>query len=312
MAVKFEDYYKTLGVSRDASQDDIKRAYRKLANKFHPDRNKQEGASSKFAKINEAYEVLRDPEKRQKYDALGKDWKAGQDFRPPPGWEHGNYRTGPGGQQFHFHSSGDFSDFFEQLFGAAGGRRGGGRSNFEQMFGGAGGAGPQGFGGAQTAPPREQQVDLTITLTEAAHGSTRSLRLQAPDGEKTLDVKIPKGVTNGSKIRLKEHGILLKLSLASDPRFEVDGHNLTHDVHVMPWIAALGGKVDVQTLEGAVTMTIPAGTNSGRKLRLKGKGLPKRGGGEAGDLFARIMIDTPKNLSDKQRELFEQLRDASE
>lgn len=318
MAVKFEDYYKVLGVARDASQEEIKRAYRKLANKYHPDRNKEQDAAEKFSQANEAYEVLRDAEKRKKYDALGKDWKAGQEFRPPPGWENMNFKYGPsggggGGQQFNFHSSGDFSDFFEMLFGqqARGGRRSpgsGGSSNFEEMFRGAGQA--EHRAGASPASAPEQEHELSITLTEAFHGGTRSLRLASAEGEKTLEVKIPKGVTTGSKIRLREHGILLKIKIANDPRFEVSGSNLTTDVKLKPWDAALGTKADVQTLDDTVTMTIPPGTSSGQKLRLKGRGLPARGDKIPGDLFVRIQIEMPRSLSEEQMRLFEQLRDS--
>lgn len=313
MPVKFEDYYKTLGVPRDASADDIKRAYRKLAHKYHPDRNQDPEAATTFSKVSEAYEVLRDPDKRSKYDRLGKDWKAGQDFRPPPGWEGGQFHAGPGGQQFNFHSAGDFSDFFEMLFGQAarGGRRpgtpGSGSSQFEQMFHGAGHAG--GSGGRTSGG---QVHEITVSLHEAFHGGARSLRLQSPQGEQTLEVKIPKGVTSGAKIRLKQHGLLLKINVAKDPRFELDGRNLIAEAKVTPWDAALGVKVDVETMDGAVTMAIPPGTSSGQKLRLKGKGLPASGKKEAGDLFVRVMIQTPKPLTDEQKDLFEKLRQSAE
>ncbi len=305
MAVKFEDYYQVLGVSRTASTDEIKKAYRKLAQKYHPDRNKEADASAKFSRISEAYEVLSDADKRKKYDALGADWKAGQDFQPPPGY--GRTHSGRGGQgNFHFTSDGDFSDFFEAMFGqSARGRTGGGfgQSQFEEMFQQAG---PRGGGRTATAP--EQEAEVAISLHEAHHGTSRDLRLQGPDGEKTLSVKIPAGSTDGSKIRLRGQGLVLKIKVASDPRFEVSGHDLMTDVTVPAWDAALGTKADVQTLDGTITVTIPPGSSSGRKLRLKGKGLHRKNGGR-GDLLVRVMLSVPATLSDAQRAAFEDLRD---
>lgn len=303
MAVKFQDYYQTLGVKRDASQEEIQRAYRKLARKYHPDMNKEPGASDKFKQIGEAYEVLKDPEKRQKYDTLGENWKAGQEFRPPPGWE-GQFRGagGAGGGGFQFETGGQFSDFFEAIFSQMGGAHGGGR--------------PEGFGsqfrGAQGRPQAApmQEAPISISLHEAFHGSTRSLQLQGPAGQKSVEVKIPPGTTHGAKIRLAGEGLILKVSVAHDPRFTLTGRDLTTDVKLAPWQAALGGKVDVETMQGTVSMNIPAGANSGQKLRLKGKGLPSRKG-SPGDLFVRLMIAVPKELTDRERELYEQLKTAS-
>lgn len=295
MSVKFKDYYDTLGVARDAGADEIKRAYRKLAQQFHPDRNKEPDAEKKFAEVGEAYEVLSDPEKREKYDRLGANWKAGQDFRPPPGYEHAHFRGGGG----HGFETADFSDFFESIFGGAPRGRGG-RSHFEEMFRQAGGA------SAGARPVQEQQADLTISLTEAHHGTTRRLDLQGPDGHQTIDVKVPAGTKPGSKLRLREHSLLLKIHVAPDPRFEIAGTNLTTDVKLSPWEAALGAKVDVPTLDGTVTMTIPPGTSSGGRLRLSEKGL-----GGKGDLFVRVQIAVPKELTDTERDLFEQLKKES-
>lgn len=306
MPLKFEDYYKTLGVQRSASADEIKRAYRKLANKHHPDKNKDDAsAAEKFSRVTEAYEVLSDQDKRAKYDRLGANWKDGDQFQPPPGF------GGQGAGGFSFQSSGDaggFSDFFEMLFGQASAGGAGGAS-FEEMFGGAGGGHRfENPGQARQAP--EQTHELSVSLTEAYHGSTRQLRLQAGGGEQTIDVKIPRGALTGTKLRLKEHGLLLKINVANDPRFELDSKgNLTAVVKIAPHVAALGGKVDVPTLDGDVTMTIPPGTSSGAKLRLKGKGMPKRTGDPA-DLFARLMIEVPKELTEEQRQAYEQLRDA--
>lgn len=311
-ALKFEDYYKTLGVDRTASADEIKRAYRKLANKHHPDKNKDNPkAAEMFAKVSEAYEVLSDKDKRSRYDQLGANWQQGQSFDPPPGFEGfgGQFRQGGGGFQFQGGGGGGFSDFFETLFGKA--NHAGGGASFEDLFGGAGG-GHRFENPGESRPRAEQTHEITISLTEAYHGSTRQLRLQGAGGEQTLDVKIPAGATSGTKLRLKEQGLLLKINVASDPRFELGGNGgMTTVVRVAAHTAALGGKVDVPTMDGTVTMTLPPGTSSGAKLRLKGKGMPRRDG-EHADLFARVMIEVPKKLSEEERKAYEQLRDASE
>ena len=306
MAVKFEDYYQALGVSRDATQDEIKRAYRKLAQKWHPDRNKAPEASQKFSKISEAYQVLGDPEKRKKYDQFGANYKEGQDFRPPPGFEgfEFRHRGAPGGGAGGFSFEGEqFSDFFEALFGGRGragraGAGGPGGVRMEDLFGGNGGFAGQG------GPPPEQESELTISLEEAAKGTTRRLELQGPQGKKTIDVKVPAGTRPGQKIRLRGEGLVLKINLAPHPRFTVDGADLTTDLKVSPSEAALGAKVDVETLSGTVAVTIPPGSQSGSRLRLRGKGLSPKG-----DLYVRLMVAVPKTLTDEQRRLFEQLRD---
>ena len=282
MPVAFEDYYQTLGVKRNASADEIKRAYRKLAQQYHPDRNQDADAHEQFSKIGEAYEVLKDPEKRKKYDRLGANWKQGEQFRAPPGFEDIFGGGGRGG-------GGDFSDFFSSVFGRDGGP-------------GSGAGSP--FGGHAPQAPHEQEVDLTVSLHEAYHGGTRQLNLSGgPTGTRQIDVKVPAGVKPGSKIRLKGEGLLLKISVAPDPRFRLEGKNLVAPVTLSPAQAALGGKVDVPTFDGTVSLTVPAGVNSGQRLRLKGKGL-----GDA-DLFAELKIAVPKNLTDAQRELYQQLRD---
>ncbi|MBX2852172.1 MAG: DnaJ domain-containing protein [Phycisphaeraceae bacterium] len=308
MALKFEDYYKTLGVDRSASADEIKRAYRKLANKHHPDKNKDNpDASEQFAKVGEAYEVLSDKDKRAKYDRLGKNWQHGEQFQPPPGY-------GPGSGGFNFQSSGGaggFSDFFEMLFGQAAQGQGGG-APFEEMFGGAGGGHRFENPGAPRQAP-EQTHEIGVSLTEAYHGASRQLTLQGPAGTQTIDVKIPKGTTTGNKLRLKEHNLLLKINVGKDPRFELAPNgNLTTTTKIPPHVAALGGKADVHTMDGTVTMTIPPGTPSGAKLRLKGKGMPKRGSAGNADLYAQVMIDVEKDLTEAQRKAYEQLRDANE
>jgi len=304
MAVKFQDYYQTLGIERDASQDEIQRAFRKLARKYHPDVNKDPGAADKFKQINEAYEVLKDPEKRKKYDTLGENWKNGDNFQAPPGWENFQFRSrGGGGGGFNFKPGGQFSDFFEMFFNQAGGGPGGGGDPFAG-FGGSGGR-------ARAAQqPRAQEADLTITLDEAVRGSTRQLTLQGPNGTKKIDVKIPAGTTSGSKIRLSGENLILKVNLAKHPQFTVDGRDLTMDLAVTPWEAALGAKLPVKTFDGEVTLSIPAGASSGAKLRMKGKGIPNPKG-DAGNLYVRIKIVVPKELSDEEKELFEKLQAAS-
>lgn len=311
MAVKFEDYYKMLGVARDATADQIKSAYRKLARQYHPDVSKEPDAQEKFGRISEAYEVLSDPEKRNKYDELGENWKAGQEFRPPPGYETFGGAGGRQGRGFSFTTSdaGAFSDFFEQLFGAHTGRSRSGPAGFEDLFRGAQANGPA--GGARQPQSPAQEHALTVSLHEAVHGTTRQLTLQGPQGTQRLDVKIPPGTAPGSKIRLREHNLLLKIDVAPDPRFVIDGRNLIATVKVPDWQAALGGKVDVPTLDGTVTLTIPPGSQSDQKLRLKGKGLPARGKQPAGDLLARLIVTVPKPINDEQRQLYEKLRDTS-
>lgn len=331
MAVRFQDYYQTLGVSRTASQDEIRRAFRKLARQYHPDVNKSRDAEDKFRAVNEAYEVLGDPEKRKKYDQLGANWKSGQEFRAPPGWENLRYEyrgrpsagasAGRGGFSF---SPGGFSDFFEMFFGrASGGGRGGafssagGGVDIEDLFRQAHeeqSRGEAGFGGAAAAEPT--QAEIEVTVEELAAGGVRQLHLQTPDGQtRTLRVKIPAGVQPGSKIRLKGQGgggrdLLLIVRVAPHPRYELSSGDLIVDLPVAPWEAALGGKATVSTLHGEVTVTIPAGAQTGQKLRLRGRGLPNAKG-KPGDLLARIRIVNPPKLSDAEKRLFEQLKNES-
>ena len=319
MAVKFQDYYETLGVERNASQDAIKKAYRKLAQKYHPDRNKDDPeAQSKFSRINEAYEVLSDKDKRAKYDKFGQNWKQGQEFDPGQygfDFSQAGGRAGGQGGGFSFHTTGgagDFSDFFEAFFGGKGraARGGGAGGGFEDLFEQMGRG--QRAGAQQQAAP-EQEHEVTVSLYEAFHGSTRRITLQGPGGNKNVDVKIPAGVTNGSKIRLRGENLLLKIKVSHDPRFELHGHDLTTVVKVTPWEAALGAKVEVPLPDDHATVTVPAGSQSNQRLRLRGKGLPKRNKpSERGDLYVRLMIAVPKEMSDEERKLFEQLKEASD
>ena len=311
MAVKFQDYYETLGVDRKATQDEIRRAYRKLARKYHPDVNSEKGAEDKFKGINEANEVLKDPEKRKLYDQLGADWKAGQDFKPPRDWEdvHFAYRGAPPkGEDYGF--GGGFSDFFETIFGG----RPGGRT--------AGAGQPAGW----AMRGLDHEAEIVVTLDEAFRGGLRTVTLQGrevdPQGRlrsvtKTYKVRIPEGVTDGGRIRLPGKGgegmsggtagdLYLRVHIEPHPTFRLEGHDLRMEVPVTPWEAALGATVEVPVLDGTVSLKIPPGVQSGQKLRLKGKGFPKQKGGR-GALLARVKIVVPEKISPEERELFEAL-----
>ena len=345
MAVKYQDYYEILGVTRDANQEQIHAAYRKLARKYHPDINKSSDAEDKFKRIGEAYEVLRDPEKRKRYDTLGDNWKTGQDFTPPPGWDFFNFgqgaksRTGSrrGGKGFDFQFFGDsgespfsgFSDFFETLFG-------GGTVGFD----GSGGD-RQGGTRSQALRGQDQEAEITIPLEEAFHGTKRSVSLEmmipayagtpaagAPGAggrtrreTKTLEVKIPVGTTDGQRLRLRGQGgrtsgrgtpgdLYLRVRIAPHPIYRLTGHDLELDAPVTPWEAALGARIDVPIIGGKASVKLQPGTQSGQRLRLRGKGFPKKSGGH-GDLYVRIRIEVPKNLSSRERQLFEELAKTS-
>lgn len=336
MAVKYQDYYQVLGVKRDATQDEIQRAYRKLARQYHPDVNKEPGAEERFKQISEAYTVLKDPETRRRYDQLGANWKAGEDFRPPPGWQSAGRRSraGAGGGGFRVEGFdpqdfGGFSDFFEAIFGGRAGPFGG--MGGAARAGGMGGMGGMGGTGFRTERPGQtHEGEITITLEDAYRGAKRQITLetQEPDAAgrmqrttRTYDVKIPPGVTDGSVIRLAGQGgpgigggepgdLLLKVRVAPDPRFRVQDYDLITTLPIAPWEAALGAKAPVPTLDGEAIVTIPPGSQSGQKLRLRGKGLPKRGGGR-GDLLAELRIVVPKELTPEERALMEKLAAAS-
>ncbi|MCP5159734.1 MAG: DnaJ domain-containing protein [Gammaproteobacteria bacterium] len=309
--MQYKDYYQILGVNRDASEEVIKKAYRRLARKYHPDVSQEAGAEERFKEVAEAYEVLRDAEKRAAYNQLGSNWQAGQEFRPPPGWQ------GRSGARTHTDgfSSRDFSDFFESLFGGMGrGRHSG--------FAGMDGIG--GIGGGFTSTGQDQKVALEITLEEAHHGGNRTLQLQTPeqstDGRvlnrtRTLNVKIPAGVTNGQKIRLTGQGsanmsggpsgdLYLEVSIKPHHFYKVRGRDISVELPLAPWEAALGCKVEVPTLGGTVTLNIPANAKNGQKLRLRGRGLP---GNPPGDQLAVLRIVNPPADSEAARELFERM-----
>ncbi len=304
--MEYKDYYKSLGVPKGAGKDDIRKAFRKLARKYHPDVSRNDpSAEDKFKEINEAYEVLSDPEKRQKYDTLGSNWQQGGGFRPPPGWQG----RGPGRGQpdFDFDLGGTgFSDFFEQFFG--------------------GGRGHSPFGGGHPGQARgvDVQADIMVTLEEVVNGSIRSITLRDRGGSgapKQFKVKIPKGVVDGQKLRLAGKGemgrggsragdLFLIVRYARHPDFKVKNGNLLFDLALAPWDAVLGGQLQVPTLRGHVQIRIPAGSQNGQKLRLKGKGLPSSDGRE-GDLHVQLKVDIPKSISSEEKEFWEKLRQTS-
>ena len=297
-AVRFKDYYETLGVARDASDADIKKAFRDLARKYHPDVSKEPQAAERFKEVNEAYEVLKDSAKRRRYDQVGHGFQGGQEFRAPPGFEdmHFDFGGGSGGPS-------GFSDFFEALFGRAGG-------------GFAGGGFPGGPGGPRAAPPRKVEADLELTLAQLRSGESAQVKLRDDRGaEKSYSVRIPPGSSEGSRIRLAGQAgggadLILRIKLAPDPRFEVEECDLKTTVDLAPWEAALGAKVTVPTVTGHVSVSIPAGTPSGRSLRLRGLGLPTAADAH-GDLYVHVRIVVPEQLTDAERELFQQLADRS-
>jgi len=321
VSVKFQDYYEILGVGRNATEKEIKAAYRKLARQWHPDLHTEKekvGAEEKFKKINEAYEVLSDPEKRSKYDRLGATWRDGENFRPPPDMEGFHYHTNTGA------GAGGFSDFFETLFGG----------------------GPFGRPGrtARRGQVRGQDVEsqMELTLEEVYRGGEKNLQLSSREicpgcgGEgyaqntfcsncggtglksstKTITVKIPPGVREGSLIRLKGQGgegfdggprgdLYLKVHLVPHPVYRVQGSDLEEEIEIWPDQAVLGDQVTVSTLDGPVSMKVPPGTGAGRRLRLRGKGLPEKDG--RGDLYVRVKIDIPNHLTDEEQQLYLQL-----
>ena len=290
--MRFKDYYEVLGVKPDASADEIKSAYRKLARKYHPDVSKEKNAEERFKDINEAFEALKDPERRGAYDqARASGFRAGDEFRPQGG--HG------GGFDFDFGDAenGQFSDFFESLFG--------------RKRGAAGGGGRR----ARSEGAGEVRAELEVDLATAYAGGKQRFSLQGPRGTRTLEVKIPQGIQAGQTIRLSGQGhvgpdgtpgdLLLQIKVRPDPRFSVEGRNVTAQVPITPWEAALGARVPVPTLGGEVELAIPAGSQSGRRLRLKGRGLP---GNPAGDQFVVLQIHAPAAHSEADKAAYEALK----
>jgi curved DNA-binding protein len=279
--MQFKDYYDTLGVNRTAGADEIKRAYRKLARKYHPDVSKEKNAEAKFKDVQEAYEVLKDPEKRAAYDRLGRDYRPGQQFRPPPDWEQ------------HFSASGrfsdlnGFSDFFSSLFG--------------------GGMGGSGFGGSGSAGAAQADAStIEITLEEAYAGTKR--RVAIPEGvrHREVDVQVPAGIADGQALRIggggQRRSLIFRVKVLAHPLYVLSGKDVQIELPLAPWEAALGAKVSVPTLGGTVELTIPAGAQSGQKLRLRGRGLP------GGDQFVVVRIVTPPASTREARELYERMQ----
>jgi curved DNA-binding protein len=304
--LEYKDYYGVMGVKRDATQDDIKRAYRKLSRKYHPDVSKESDAEEKFKEVGEAYEVLKDPEKRAAYDQLGSQWKAGQDFRPPPGWDAGfEFSDGGftgGGPGFH-------SDFFEELFGR----------HYAS-------ARPEGFRRGFHMRGEDHHAKILIDVEDSFSGAKRSISLRVPslteDGhviarERTLNVSIPKEIRPGQQIRLAGQGgqgigggeagnLYLEVQFRDHPLYRVDGADLYVDLPVAPWEAALGTSVKVPTPGGKVDLKIPPNSNQGRKLRLKGRGLP---GKNPGDLYVVLKVTLPPADSEDAKRLYEEMKD---
>ncbi|GAB4263891.1 MAG: DnaJ C-terminal domain-containing protein [Candidatus Promineifilaceae bacterium] len=320
--MEFQDYYQILGVSRQAKKSEIKKAYRKLAQKYHPDKNPgDKAAEEQFKRINEAYEVLSDDEKRAKYDQFGAQWQQFQRAGGRPedfNWQQwaspggGTYTRTVSPEEFEqmFGGAGGFSDFFETLFGGmGGGRRAGGRSTqYEDLFSRQ----------AASSKGRDVEHDIEISLEEAFYGTTRAL--QWDDG-RSIQAKIPKGVKDGGKVRLSGQGqkgvgggksgdLYLRVHIKPDPRFERDGDDLRVKVPVDLYTAVLGGKVNVATIDKTVKLTIPPETSNGRTFRLAGLGMPKlRQPDKRGDLLATVDIQLPKNLTEEEKQLFRQLRE---
>jgi curved DNA-binding protein len=306
MAVAFRDYYEVLGVPRDASAEDIRRAYRKLARENHPDVNKDPGAEDRFKEISEAYEVLRDAEKRERYDRLGANWRAGQDVSGAPGFEgfqgFEGFEPGRGFETRVEFGDGGFSDFFEGLFGPRAGTRARTRGGFD------------GF----SARGPDQEATLELSLEEAARGGRRRISLE--EGRE-YEVNIPAGVIEGQRIRLAGEGgrgagggpagdLFLRVRLRPHPRLRVEGRDLYTDIRVTPWEAALGASVEIPTLTGTTTVKVPAGSSTDRKLRLRGKGLPSPRG-RPGDLYGTVKVMVPKKVDAQERELYERLAEVS-
>ncbi len=291
-----------MGIKKDATQDEIKRAYRKLARKYHPDVSKEANAEEKFKQVGEAYEVLKDPEKRAAYDQLGTSWKAGQEFKPPPGWDTGFEFSGGG---FTGGDASAYSDFFESLFGQGFSRTHGGQTQFH-------------------ARGEDRHAKISIDLEDAYHGAARTITLRTPEldakghvitHEHTLNVRIPKGVKAGQRIRLAGQGtpgfgkggagdLYLQIEINPHPFYRIEGRDLYLDLPVAPWEAALGAKVKAPTPEGIVDLKIPPGSASGHKLRLKGRGIP---GKPPGDLYVILQIALPPAADDQAKALYREM-----
>lgn len=303
--MEYKDYYKTLGLERDAKPEEIKRAYRKLARKYHPDVSKEDNAEEQFKQVSEAYEVLRDPEKRTAYDQFGSNWKAGQDFRPPPDWNQNSEFHGGG---FTSAEAGDFSDFFESIFNRGNAHSAQGQSGFH-------------------AHGEDSHAKITIDIEDAYHGATRTITLknteQGADGrpqvkERSLSVRIPKGVREGQHIRLAKQGgagigkgkpgdLYLEVEFRKHPYYSVEGEHVYLKLPVAPWEAGLGTQVEVPTPTGAVNLKIPPDSKNGDKLRLRGRGIPAK---TPGDLYVVINIVLPSTKTPEAEKAYKQFQKA--
>lgn len=321
--MQYKDYYSTLGVPRGASQDEIQKAYRKLARKYHPDVNRDAGAEDRFKEITESYEVLKDPEKRKVYDRFGSDWKRYSQGggSPPPGFDGFDFN----GARFDFGGGGGgasgFSSFFDMLFNQSGAKgRGAGRGGPFGGFGfdqGGGGGGGGGWG----ARGQDQEARMVLTLEEAAQGGQRELTVgdSVTGQNRSLSVNLPPGVKEGQRIRLSGQGgpgaggagdLYLRVEIRPHERFRLDERDLHTELPITPWEGALGCEASVKTLSGSIKVKLPPGTSTGRKIRLRGKGFPNPKG-EDGDLYAEVRVVVPKKLSPEEQELFEQLAKVS-
>ncbi|MDD5410428.1 MAG: DnaJ C-terminal domain-containing protein [Methylobacter sp.] len=301
--MQYKDYYKIMGLSRESSQDEIKRAYRKLARKYHPDVSKEPDAEAKFKELGEAYEVLQDPQKRAAYDRLGTNWKAGEDFRPPPNWDEGfEFKGG-----FTGGDTGAFSDFFEQLFGRAGFHPTDRGSRSFHMRG------------------QDSHAKIYIDLEDSIRGATRNISLSTPQMDaqgyvqvkhRGLNIKIPKGIKPGQHIRLGGQGdpgsgggkagdLLLEIAFNNHPLYRVSETDIYLDLPVAPWEAALGAKIKVPTPEGSVDLKIPANSRQGSKLRLKGRGLPAK---TPGDFFVVLQIALPPANTERAKAIYQKMQ----
>lgn len=312
--MEYKDYYKIMAIDKAATQAEIKKSYRKLARKYHPDVSKERDAEQRFKEVGEAYEVLKDPEKRASYDQLGADWKAGQDFNPPPGWDAGYEFSGAGRGGASGADSAAFSDFFESLFGQN-----------------SGGFNPHQSGGTQRAQPgyslkgEDHHAKVLIDLEDAFNGAIREITLQSPKVDerghvsiekRTLKVKIPKGVKQGQQIRLTGQGepsvsggangdLYLELEFKAHAFYSAEAHDLYLKLPVAPWEAALGAKIKIPTPGGTIELKIPAGSASGNKLRLKGRGIPAK---SPGDLYAVLQILLPPADTKKNKEFYQNMQ----
>ncbi len=298
--MQYKDYYKIMGLSRNAPQDDVKRAYRKLAKKYHPDVSKEPNAEAKFKELGEAYEVLKDPQKRAAYDKLGSHWKAGEDFRPPPNWDHGFGTMGG-----NFTGDGIFSDFFEQLFGQA-----------ASLNAEAARRRPQTRG-------QDSHAKIYIDLEDSLHGATRNISLSAaekdaqdPAKPRNLNIKIPKGIKPGQHIRLEGQGapgssdgkpgnLLLEIVFNKHPIYQVSETDIYLDLPVTPWEAALGATIKIPTPEGNIDLKIPPNSKQGSKLRLKGRGLPAK---TPGDFYVVLQLTLPPANTERAKEIYQTMQ----